>query len=47
LLYGLGANDPVTFVSVAGIFCSIAALATYLPARAALRIDPLKALRVD
>jgi ABC-type antimicrobial peptide transport system permease subunit len=46
-LYGLGANDPLTFVAVAAIFTAIAALATYIPARAALRIDPLKALRVD
>jgi predicted permease len=47
LLYGLGANDPVTFGAVAVIFCAIAGLASYMPARAALKIDPLRALRVE
>jgi predicted permease len=47
LLVGLSANDPLTFAGVALVFCGIAALASYVPARAALRIDPLRALRVD
>ena len=47
LLYGVGANDPLTFLGVAAVFAAIAALATYIPARAAVKIDPLQALRVD
>lgn len=47
LLYGVGAQDPLTFAMVAIVFVGIAGLASYLPARAAMQIDPLKALRVD
>jgi predicted permease len=47
LLYGFGAQDPLTFATVAIVFVSIAGLASYLPARAAMKIDPLRALRVD
>ena len=47
LLYGLGGEDPVTFVTVALVFVATAGLASYLPARAATKINPLRALRVD
>jgi putative ABC transport system permease protein len=47
LLYGFGAQDPLTFATVAIVFVTIAGLASYLPARAAMKIDPLRALRVD
>ena len=47
LLYGLGAQDPITFAMVGAIFLGIAGLASYVPARTAVKIDPLRALRVD
>ncbi len=45
LLYGVGAGDPVTFVGVAVLFAAVAAAASYVPARRAVRMDPLAALR--
>jgi len=47
LLYGVAATDPFTFVAVTVLLIATAALAGYLPARRASRIDPLRALRVD
>jgi ABC-type antimicrobial peptide transport system permease subunit len=46
-LYGLSPRDPLTLVSVSVGLVLTAVAATYLPARRAARIDPLRALRVD
>ncbi|MGA2382782.1 MAG: ABC transporter permease [Gemmatimonadales bacterium] len=46
-LYGVGPLDAATFVAVAGILALVALAATYVPARAALRVDPVEALRAD
>jgi putative ABC transport system permease protein len=44
-LYNMRANDPLTFGVVATLLAGVALLACYLPARKAMRIDPLAALR--
>jgi putative ABC transport system permease protein len=45
LLYGIGARDPLTFALAALSLLAIALAASWLPARAATRIDPIHALR--
>jgi ABC-type antimicrobial peptide transport system permease subunit len=47
LLFGVQALDPLTYAGVAGMLIAAAALASYVPARRATRIDPLEALRAE
>ena len=47
LLYGIPSGDPATFAAAALVLTAIAALAGYLPARRASRIDPIICLRAD
>jgi putative ABC transport system permease protein len=45
LLFGISATDPITFVVVLCVVTLAAALAAYIPARRAMRVDPIAALR--
>jgi predicted permease len=45
LLYGVGSADPLSFVGTTMVLGAAAMLASYLPARRALRVDPVETLR--
>jgi predicted permease len=47
LLYGVTASDPLTFTSIIALVALIALIASYVPMRRAMRIDPMEALRTD
>jgi ABC-type antimicrobial peptide transport system permease subunit len=46
-LYGVAPTDPLVFMLSAGVMVILAALATWLPARRATRVNPVEALRAE
>jgi len=47
MLFGVDVTDPMTFASVGGMLIAVALAACYFPARKAMRLDPVDALRCE
>ncbi len=47
LLYGVGPRDPLTLAAVLAVLTGVAALASWVPARAGTRVDPMETIRAE
>ena len=47
MFYGVSPSDPLTFAGVSMVLAAVGLFASYVPARRAVRVDPVTALRAD
>jgi ABC-type antimicrobial peptide transport system permease subunit len=47
MVFGVALHDPITYAAVAGLLALVALAATLIPARAAMRVEPVEALRYE
>jgi putative ABC transport system permease protein len=47
MLFGVNGTEPAIFAAVAGLLIAVAVLACWIPAKRAMRLDPMSALRDD
>jgi len=47
IVYGIEPHDPITMIGTVVIMFTVAALAAWLPARRAAKVDPMEALRYE